>query len=499
MKAEIGCCDIDRVVRGLIYSGAPKTLELVNRARASAVSAVSAFKFKMDEPMTTIIYPTTNLKQTEQLIIDHGKGVYVYDESGKPYLEAMAGLWCTSLGYGNEELIETASEQMRKMSYTHLFGGKAHRPGMELAEKLSSMVPTKDAKVFFGNSGSDANDTHIKLLRYYFNAIGKPEKRKIITRQRAYHGVTVAAASLTSLPANLEYFDLPITQLGILRTDHPHYYRGKQNHENEQEFINRIVQNLENLILAEGPETIAAFVAEPVTGASGVIVPPAGYYEAVQALLNKYDILFWADEVITAFGRLGTKFGCEAVNIQKPDMMSFAKQLSSAYFPISGSVIRGDIYEAIAEQSNSVGVFGHGYTYSGHPVGCAVANKVLDIYERDDLYNRACEKGAYMQNKLSRFNSHALVGEVRGKGMIAAIELVANKPKAEAFEDGTVGNYCVNSCQKNGLIVRAVAGSSIALCPPIIITEAQIDEIVDKLNFALDDTLEFATRMGLLH
>ena len=443
--------------------------------------------------MSAVIYPTTNLKATEQLIIERGEGIYVYDKAGKQYLEGMAGLWCTSLGYGNQELIDASNEQMKKMSFTHMFGGKTHQVGIDLADRLADMVPVEDAKIFFGNSGSDANDTHIKLLRYYFNAIGKPEKRKIITRERAYHGVTVAAGSLTSLPANLTHFDSPIEALGILRTDHPHYYRGANDNESEAEFVDRITNNLEQMILREDPETIAAFIAEPITGASGVIVPPAGYYERVQAILQRYDILFWADEVITGFGRTGNDFGCTTMNIEQPDMMTLAKQMSSAYFPISASVIRGDMYEAMIEPSAQVGVFGHGYTYSGHPVGCAIALKVLEIYQRDSVFETAARTGDYLQRRLRSLSDHPLVGEVRGKGMIAALELVANKTTGAAFTDGSVGAKAVLACQQNGLIVRTVAGNSLALCPPLITTEAQIDEIIDKLGNALDSTLEHTT------
>lgn len=443
--------------------------------------------------MSAVIYPTTNFKATEQLVIDRGEGIYVYDKDGKQYLEGMAGLWCTSLGYGNQEIIAASNEQMKKMSFTHMFGGKTHQVGIDLANRLAEMVPVEDAKIFFGNSGSDANDTHIKLLRYYFNALGKPEKRKIITRERAYHGVTVAAGSLTSLPANLTHFDSPIDALGILRTDHPHYYRGANNGESEAEFVNRITNNLEQLIVREGPETIAAFIAEPITGASGVIVPPAGYYEKVQTILQRYDILFWADEVITGFGRTGNDFGCTTMNIKQPDMMTLAKQMSSAYYPISASIVRGELYEAMIELSSKVGVFGHGYTYSGHPVGCAIALKVLEIYQRDNIFKTAASTGDYLQRRLNVFSDHPLVGEVRGKGMIAALELVANKTTKAAFTDGSVGAKAVLACQHNGLIVRAVAGNSLALCPPLITTEAQVDEIMEKLGKALDSTLEHTT------
>jgi len=437
--------------------------------------------------MSAVIYPTTNLTNTEELVIERGEGVYVYDSQGKQYLEGLAGLWCTSLGYGNQEMIDTISEQLSKLSYTHMFGGKTHQPGIDLADKLAAMVPVKDAKVFFGNSGSDANDSHIKLLRYYFNAIGRPEKRKIITRERGYHGVTVAAGSLTSLPANLAHFDAPLEALGILRTDHPHYYRGAQGDESEAAFVDRITNNLEQLILAEGPDTIAAFIAEPITGASGVIVPPAGYYEKVQAILDKYDILFWADEVITGFGRTGNLFGCETVNIREPDQMTFAKQLSSAYYPISASVIRGDMYEAMVEPSAQVGVFGHGYTYSGHPVACASALKALEIYERDNLYAHAAEMGDHLQSRLAELRDHEAVGEVRGAGLIAAVELVEDKTSKAPAAD--MAKRTTKLCEHNGLIVRNVAGNALAMCPPLVINREQVDEIVDKLKLSIDQAM----------
>ena len=441
--------------------------------------------------MSAVIYPVTNFKTIEQFVIARGDGVYIYDEQGKQYLEGMAGLWCTALGYGNQELIEAAQAQMRKLAYCPMFGGKTHQMAIDLAASIAEMVPIDNAKVFFGNSGSDANDTQIKMLRYYFNAIGKPEKYKIIARDRSYHGVTVASASLTGMPVNHTYFDLPFKALGILHTDAPHYYRGARQGESEAEFVDRIVANLEQLIVQQEPETIAAFVAEPITGASGVIVPPDGYYEKIQALCDKHDILFWADEVICAFGRTGNDFGCTTMGINRPAMMTLAKQLSSAYMPIGASLITGDMYEAMIEPSAQVGVFGHGYTCSGHPVACAVALKTLDIYKRDNIFKHAAEVGQYMQQCLSGFKDHPLVGEVRGKGLIAAVELVANKASKQAFDSGEVGAFAQQACQKNGLIVRAVAGSSIAFCPPLIITTEQVDELIEKFGKALDETLDF--------
>jgi len=437
--------------------------------------------------VSAVLYPSTNLAAVEQLVIDRGEGVYVYDKAGKRYLEGLAGLWCTALGYGNRELIETAEQAMSKLSFTHLFGGKSHQPGIDLAAKLADMVPVDNARVFFGNSGSDANDTHIKILRYLSNVTGRPEKRKIITRERAYHGVTVAAGSLTSLPVNLAHFDPPLEALGILRTDSPYYYRDRKDNESEAAFVDRVAANLERLILDEGPETIAAMICEPVTGASGVIVPPAGYYEKIQAVLRKYDILFWADEVITGFGRTGEIFGSTAMGIEKPAMMTVAKQLSSAYFPISASIIRGDMYEALVEPSSRVGMFGHGYTYSGHPVGCSIALKALEIYERDGIYEHAATVGRYLQRRLREFADHEIVGDVRGVGLIGAVEIVADKTSRQPFDPSAIG-YLAKTAQDHGLIGRALAGTTFAVCPPLVISCEQVDELVTILGRALDET-----------
>ena len=417
---------------------------------------------------------------------------------GKQYLEGMAGLWCTALGYGNEELIAAATEQMRKLPFTHLFGGKSHQVAIDLADRLAAMVPVKDARVFFGNSGSDANDTHWKLLRYYHNAIGKPAKRKIIVRERAYHGVTVATASMTGLASNHAHFDLPFDALGIIRTDAAHFYRQGLPGESETDFATRLAANLEQLILREGPETIAAFLAEPVTGAGGVVVPPGTYWEKVQAVLRRHGILLIDDEVITGFGRTGNDFGATTYAI-RPDMMTVAKALSSAYVPISAAIVPGEMYAALVEPSAKVGMFGHGYTYSGHPVACAVALKTLEIYARDRIFERAARVGEYLQRRLRTLADHPLVGEVRGVGLIAAVELVPNKRARSAFEGGRVGIFAQNCALKHGSwSLRAVAGSSLAICPPLIITEAQADELVDKLvGRALDDTLAFVDKEGL--
>jgi len=439
--------------------------------------------------MTAMIYPTTNPSATETMIVARGEGPYIFDQAGKRYLEGMAGLWCTSLGYGNEEVIETATRQMRELSFSHMFSGKTHPAAIELADKLAAMVPIDNAQVFLGNSGSDANDTLVKLIRYYAVASGQPQRTKIIAREKGYHGVTVASAALTGLVPNHMHFQLPFDALGILRTGAPHYYRCANEGESQAEFVARRAVELENLILAEGPDTIAAMIAEPVNGAGGVIVPPEGYFEAVQAVLDRYGILLWDDEVICGFGRLGTDFGATRLNM-RPKMMACAKALSSAYVPVSAAIVSGDIAEAIAGPASELGVFGHGYTYSGHPLGCAVAAKVIDIYQRDRLFEHAAVIGAYLQTKLESFLDHPLVGEVSGMGMLGALELVADKATKRPFEGMRVGQYCAAAAEQNGLIVRPLGGNRIALCPPLIILEEHVDEIIDKLGRALDSTLD---------
>jgi 4-aminobutyrate--pyruvate transaminase len=435
-----------------------------------------------------LLHPATNLKQHHEkgpVVHQRAEGAYLWDNKGNKYIEGMAGLWCTALGYGEEELIEAAAKQMRELSYSQLFGGKTNEPSVLLAEKLKAMMPFDAGRVFYGLSGSDANDTQIKLMWYYFNAIGKPDKKKIISRTRGYHGVTVASGSLTGLPPFHKHFDLPIP--GILHTDCPHYYRGAQDGESEAEFVARIVGNLELLILDEGPETIAAFIAEPVMGAGGVVVPPEGYFEAVQKVLAKHDIFFIDDEVICGFGRTGKPFGADTFGIT-PTTMSMAKALSSAYLPLSAVVIPEFMYEPFIEQSGAVGNFGHGFTYSGHPVCTAVALRNLELMEERQIFAHAAAMGELFQARLRGFADHPLVGEARGVGLLGAIELVADKSSRQAFDPKqAVGAYCMGRCEANGLLVRAL-GDSMAFCPPLIIDESQVDEIFDKFTTSLNET-----------
>ena len=434
--------------------------------------------------MTALIYPTTNFTRTEQVNIVRGDGIYVYDADGKRYLEGLAGLWCSALGYGNRELIEAIAAQLENLSYSHMFGGRTHQVGIDLAEKLAAMLPIPEAKIFLANSGSEANDSMIKMLRYWANVTGQPQKKKIIAFERAYHGVTLASAALTGLPINHMHFDIPVDELGILRAQTPHYYHGHRDGETETEFAERLVADVERLILREGPETIAAFIAEPVGGAAGVVVAPDAYYPALGRMLERHGVLFWADEVICGFGRTGNVFGSTTVGIQ-PQLMSLAKQMSSAYIPISAAVMPGSMYEAMVEPSNKAGVFGHGFTYSGHPAACAAALKAIEIYERDGLFAHAAEVGAYMRERLGAFRDHPLVGEVRGKGLIGAVELVADKLNRAPFPDGRPGAIAMQCCKEQGLLIRAVAGNSIAFCPPLIITRGQVDEIIELFDRGL--------------
>ena len=441
-----------------------------------------------DKDLRHLLHPTTNLKlhhQVGPVIHDRAEGVYMWDTRGNQYIEGMSGLWCTALGYGEEELVRVAAEHMRKLSYSQLFGSKSNEPSILLAEKLKQMAPFDAGRVFLGSSGSDANDTQIKLMWYYNNVVGRPEKKKIISRKKGYHGVTVAAGSLTGLPAFHAHFDLPLDR--VLHTDCPFYYREAEEGESEADFVDRIVGNLEALIEREGAETIAAFIAEPIMGAGGVIVPPDGYFDKVQALLKKHDILFIDDEVICGFGRTGQPFGAQTMNLA-PDTMSVAKAVSSAYLPLSAVLIPEWMYEPMIEPSGQVGNFGHGFTYSGHPVCAAVALRALELMEERDLFAHAARVGEEFQARLHALADHPLVGNTRGRGLIGAVELVADKASKQPFEASqAVGYNAMRFCEENGLIVRAL-GDSLALCPPLIITSDQVDEVFTKMTRALDQT-----------
>ena len=449
-----------------------------------------------DRDIASVLHPTTDLpalRRDGPLVIERGQGIRVWDDAGNEYIEGMAGLWCTALGYGVEELAEVAAAQIRKLSFSHLFAGRSHEPAVALAEKLREMAPIPNAKSFFGTSGSDANDTQVKLVWYYNNALGRPEKKKIVSRRRGYHGVTLAAGSMTGLPAFHKSFDLPLPQFRHVTC--PHYYRDSAPGETEAEFTGRLAAELDELIRAEGPETVAAFIAEPVLGAGGVVVPPEGYYEAIQAVLDEHDVLLIDDEVICGFGRLGTQFGAEAMGM-RPDTVSVAKALSSAYLPISAVLVPDRMVDVFVEAGERWGLFGHGYTYTGHPVCAAVALRALELMEERDLYAHADRVGRYFQARLRRFADHPLVGETRGVGLLGACELVADKRTREAFPiQRGVGAYCQDRCLDHGVILRAL-GDTVAFCPPLIVTESDVDEILERFGRGLEETLAWVETGG---
>ncbi|OTT91913.1 aspartate aminotransferase family protein [Acinetobacter baumannii] len=433
-------------------------------------------------------HPFTDAKANlEQggFIIERGEGVYVYDIYGKKYLEGMAGLWSVAVGFNNQRLINAAVKQLNTLPFYHQFQHKAVLPSIELSEKLIEMSPVPMSKAFLANSGSEANDTAIKLVWYYQNAKGNTQKKKIISRKNAYHGITTVASSLTGIPTIHKGFDLPLK--GFHHLTCPNFYREALEGETVEQFVDRLAQEFEDLILAEGPETIAAFIGEPVMGAGGVIVPPKNYWEKIQAICKRYDILVIADEVICGFGRTGHMFGSETFNI-KPDILVVSKQLSSSYQPISALMINEEIFKHVAEQTAVYGAFAHGFTGGGHPVAAAVALENLKIIEEEGLVERACVAGERLFNNLKALEDHPLVGEIRGVGLIAGIELVDCKTTKAPFETaGKLGRYFCARAHEHGLIIRNI-GDVIALCPPLIISEAEIDELVTNLQKALNDT-----------
>ncbi len=446
----------------------------------------------------TLIHPYTNLaafRETGPVVFNKGKGIYVYDDQGNEYIEGMSGLWCASLGFDEPELVDAAIEQMKTLPYYHQFSGKSQEPGIELAERLKEIAPVPISKVLFSTSGSEANDTQIKLVWYYNNARGKPKKKKIIGRLKGYHGVTLATASLTGLSMLHDDFDLPIN--GILHTDCPHYYRFAELGETESEFTDRLAKNLEDLILREDPETIAAFIAEPVMGAGGVIIPPQDYFPKIQAVLEKYDIVFIADEVICGFGRTGQMFGTQTFGM-KPHTLSVAKALTGAYLPMSAVLIPEFIYDAMLDESKRLGTFGHGFTWGGHPVCAAVANRALQIYEERQIVKHVQSVSPVLAQRFKALEDHPLVGEAKCVGLLGGIELVADKASKKSFDASQmVGAACARFAHAQGLIVRNLASDRIAFCPPLIMTDADVNDMMDRFTRALDETEAWVTKEGL--
>ncbi|MGR3839861.1 MAG: aspartate aminotransferase family protein [Cognatishimia sp.] len=436
--------------------------------------------------MAHSMHPYTNMRAHEEkgpMIMTRGDGIRVHDSEGKEYIEALAGLWSVAVGFSENRLADVAYEQMKKLPYYHSFAHKAHEPSIRLAEKLVEITPEGLNRVFFTNSGSEANDTVIKMVWFLNNALGRPEKKKFLSRNKAYHGITIASGSLTGLPANHKDFDLPAIPVTHLTT--PHFWRFGQDGESEADFTARLLQELEETIAREGADTIAALIGEPVMGAGGVMVPPEGYWPGVAEICRKHDILLVSDEVINGFGRLGTPFGCEKFGFT-PDILVTSKQLTSSYLPLAAILVSDAVYDAIADHTAMLGTFGHGFTGSGHPVACAVGLENIKIIEEQDLMGNAARLEGLFQSELRKFADHSLVGEVRGVGLIAGLELVKEKTTKEAYSPpGSMAAKVVAAAAEEGLICRNVY-ETVALCPPLIITEADIHEIMTRLGRALD-------------
>ena len=433
------------------------------------------------------IHPQTNLRRHAEegpVIVSRGEGIYIWDDAGNRYLETVAGLWCASLGFAaSERIARVAYDQMRKLGFYHTYRHRAHEASIDLAEKLIQIAPVPMSKVLFQCSGSEANDTAIKLAWYYQAAMGRPQKNKIIGRRNGYHGNTIAAVSVSGKPDMHADFNLPLPMMR--HTEFPHYYRNAVEGESEEAFATRMADALDKLIVEEGPDTVAAFFAEPVMGAGGAVIPPKTYFEKIQAVLRRHDVLFVADEVICGFGRTGNWWGSETFKLQ-PDMLTCAKALSAAYQPISAVLINEKMHQAMLVESDKLGSFAHGYTYSGHPVTTAVALEVLKIYEEMDINARARRLGRRMMEGLQRFADHPLVGEVKGVGMIAGIELVKDKRTRAAYEPaGRAGKVVDKFGRDNGLVLRVI-GDRIAFAPPLVISEAEIEDMVTRLGRTFD-------------
>lgn len=438
-------------------------------------------------------HPFTNMRQHEKdgpLTIVEASGSTIVDNQGRSYLDAMGGLWCVNIGYGNAEMADTLQRQTKQLAYYHTFASMGNLPVAHLAERLIEMAPGSMSKVFFGNSGSDANDTQVKLVWYYNNVLGRTAKKKIISRSRGYHGVTVMSASLCGLPGMHAGFDIPLPMVRHVRA--PHRLWEKAPGQSDEQFSQTLADELEQLILTEGPDTVAAFIAEPVQAAGGVIVPPASYFPAIQKVLRRYDVLLIADEVVCGFGRLGEPFGSTVFGME-PDLITVAKGLTSAYIPLSGCLVSEQVWDVISSGSDKFGVFSHGYTYSAHPLAAAAALTNLDIIERDGLMLQAKSRGDHLAARLqAEFGDHPLVAEVRGHGLLGAVEFAASSDPLTAFDPlGSVSAAVVRRSRELGVITRALPSSdTVAFSPPFVVTEAEIDQMAATIRQALDEVAE---------
>ncbi|MFM0416939.1 aminotransferase [Paraburkholderia aromaticivorans] len=462
--------------------------------------ALSSSTAELDR--ASVLHPFTNLRDFadgtlgDPTIVETAKGVRIKDSTGREFIDGFGGLYCVNVGYGRTEVADAITRQANKLAYYHSYAAHTTEELAKLSSRLVKMAPGDMSKVFYGLSGSDANETQAKLVWYYNNLLGRPRKKKIIARDRGYHGCTVVAGSMTGMSFYHDHMDLPFP--GILHTGVPHHYWGASSGETEEAFSLRRAQELEALILAEDPDTIGAFIAEPVLGTGGITPPPKGYWPAIQSVLRKYDVLLIADEVICGFGRIGTPFGCDMYGIE-PDLVTVAKGLTSAYFPLSAAIVSEKIYAVMEAGASRVGAFSHGYTYSGHPIGAATANAVLDIVERENLVEKAASTGAYLQARMhERFADLPIVGEVRGVGMLAAIEFVADRSKKLRFDPALkVGARISKAARDRQLIARAMPhGDILGFAPPLVMTESEVDEMMEITAAAIKQVTDELVRDG---
>jgi putrescine aminotransferase len=446
------------------------------------------------------LHPFTDFKDLSSRgarVITRAEGIYVWDSEGKKILDAMSGLWCVNVGYGRKALADAAHHQMMTLPYYNSFFQTTNVPAVQLAAKLASLAPTVGDRsfqhVFYSSSGSESNDSNVRMVRRYWDLLGQPQRKVIISRHNAYHGSTMAGASLGGMSGMHAQGDLPIPN--ITHIEQPYFFENGKPGETADEFGVRAAGWLEEKILAVGPDKVAAFIAEPVQGAGGVIIPPATYWPEIQRIVDKYGILLISDEVICAFGRLGHWFGYEKFGY-KPDLVTFAKAVTSGYIPLGGVMVGNRVAKVLIEQG---GEFNHGYTYSGHPVACAVALANLDIMEQEQLPQKVHgEIGAYFAQRYAELNDHPLVGLAETCGLVAGLVLVKNKKTKERFkEDDAVGMVCRGHCFGNGLIMRAV-GDRMIIAPPLVMTRADIDEMMRLIRQALDLTHKDLKARGLL-
>ena len=439
-------------------------------------------------------HPSTHLAQfargeAPNRIVKGGSGSHIEDRDGNKLLDAFAGLYCVNVGYGRTEISDAIAEQARELAYYHAYVGHGTEASITLSKMILDRAPDHMSKVYFGLGGSDANETNVKLIWYYNNILGRPEKKKIISRWRGYHGSGLITGSLTGLELFHKKFDLPMAQ--IKHTEAPYYYRRDNLDQSEGQFVQHCVDKLEEMIEREGADTIAAFIGEPVLGTGGIVPPPAGYWEAIQKVLDKHDILFVADEVVTGFGRLGSMMGSEHYGL-KPDLITIAKGLTSAYAPLSGSIVSEKMWKVLEQGTDEFGAIGHGWTYSAHPIGAAAGVANLKLLDDLDLISNNREVGGYLKKTMQEaLGDHPNVGEVRGEGMLCAVEFVKDKDSRTFFDAADkIGPQVASALAESGVIGRAMPqGDILGFAPPFCLTKEEADEVVTKTVAAAQKVL----------